>query len=289
MSDDGLPMSFGKTYHQHVDNNSNHNNNTNNSNRSLQHQWGHRGGRGGFRDRGRGRGSGNSHFHHHHNNNNNNNNRLAGYKRHFRESSDILSTGSSAPSAANYFSPAMLTNPWRAWLEPDTVADDDAATTVVAVDGVASHHQPVHEDLVEYLSESGQRRVILRVGGPFDVGAQHATLLNEADPRRLLVSVDPIAIHQQQAVAIEASLALRAGADLDSGAGLDRGRDDALKALLARVPRRWSAEVVLPAAADSATLTSVALPGSLFVDVALRDDRRSTLSSPIEPRSPADV
>lgn len=184
----------------------------------------------------------------------------------------------------------MLLNPWRAWLEPDTADVEGVANTAVFVDDVlTSHQQQVHEELIEYLSEMGQRRVILRVNGPFDVGAQHATQLSEADPRRLQVSVDAIPIHAQQAVAIEASLALRAGANLDTGAGLDRGRDDALKSLLAREPRRWSVDVVLPAAVDTATLTSVALPGALFVDVALRDEMGEQMwSSPIEPRSPAD-
>jgi hypothetical protein len=182
----------------------------------------------------------------------------------------------------------MLLNPWRAWLEPDTADVDGVANTALPVDDVlTSHQQPVHEELVEYLSDTGQRRVILRVDGPFDVGAQHATQLNESDPRRLQVSVDAIPIG---AHAIESLLALRAGANLDTGAGLDRGRDDALKALLARAPRRWSVDVVLPAAADIGTLTSVALPGALFVDVALLRDERSEqmLSSPIEPHSPAD-
>lgn len=184
----------------------------------------------------------------------------------------------------------MLQNPWRAWLEPDAV--DESADAQTTHDSAVVDAPPAQlHDIVEYTSQAGQRRNLVRVSGPFDAGVAPSVAL-EAAGRLLRVSLAAAALLADQVDAVDQAFVLHTGHD--------RPRRDALVALAARENSGdWSYSLALPAAADGESLTSclVACPvrGSavsqrlLFVDVGVlvsRDAEDDVESSPIEPQSP---
>jgi len=147
-------------------------------------------------------------------------------------------------------------------------------------------------DLLEYTSEAGQRRILVRVSGPFDAGVDSVVALDAGD-RLLRVSVAAASLRADQVDSLDQLFSLHTGHD--------RLRREALLAFAGREGADWSYTLALPTAADSESLMTCLLECPvrdstvaqrlLFVDVGVREaaaaaDRDDVESSPIEPQSP---
>jgi hypothetical protein len=301
MSDFDLPLEFGKKASS-PSSSAHHHQHESSDGYQQHHHGGHRG-RGRGRGRGGWRGGGGGGFHAHHNNNNNNNARFSGHKRPFdgarggghHRFSNALRDGNDDVSVERYFSASMLRNPWRAWLEPDA-ADDESVAASTVHDSVVVDAPPANlHDLIEYTSEAGQRRLVVRVSGPYD-GTASPVVSFEAG-RLMRVTVAAGVLRNDQVEAVDQLFVAHTGHD--------RLRREALVALAARESSDWTYVLALPTAVDSSSMTSglVACPVRdsdaaqrlLFVDVGVplgeslaNIDTDDVPSSPsqLEPQSP---